>query len=116
MRLHRRHFDPGALIARLARALPERYGAEQRRRDFRAVFFAASTPEQGRRVLWQILERARLYQAMAVPGDTHETYRRDGQRDIGLWILKALGEPPPATPPAANSPASSLFTNKGRQA
>lgn len=83
--------DPVAFFEGLMRAkLGEGYGAVERFKDFRAVFLDESTAAQGNRVLWQIFEWARMYQRVAAPGDPHETYFRDGERNIGLRILAAL--------------------------
>ncbi|MGF1593962.1 MAG: hypothetical protein ACFCUW_11815 [Kiloniellaceae bacterium] len=87
--------DPEAFFATLRRsALGGRYTAVDRYRDFRAVFFGQSTPEQGKRVLWQILEWCRLFRPVSAPGDPHETYRRDGERNIGLKIFMTLNAEP----------------------
>jgi hypothetical protein len=98
MRLFRRRPappDPIAFFDSLIKArLGERYGEPDRYRDFRAVFLGHSTPEQGNRVLWQIFEWTRMYQRVAAPGDPHETYFRDGERNIGLRILVTLTAPP----------------------
>jgi hypothetical protein len=87
--------EPNAFFDGLLRArLGESYGAVERYKDFRAVFLGDSTPEQGNRVLWQIFEWTRMYQRVAAPGDAHETYFRDGERNIGLRILVALNLEP----------------------
>lgn len=87
--------DPDAFFAALRRAsLGERYTTIDRYRDFRAVFFGESTPQQGKRVLWQILEWCRLFRPVSTPGDPHETYRRDGERNIGLKIFMTLNAEP----------------------
>ena len=94
---HRRAVpDPEAFHADLKAATIRRdtYGAIDRYRDFRAVFLGHSTPEQGKRVLWQIFEWARMYHAIAVTGDAHQTYFRDGERTMGLRILRVLGAEP----------------------
>ncbi len=87
--------DPRVFFDQLAKAkLGERYGEDDRYRDFRAVFLGQSGPEQGNRVLWQILEWTRMYQRVAAPGDPHETYFRDGERNVGLRILVTLNVEP----------------------
>ena len=87
--------DSEAFFAALRRAsLGERYTAADRYRDFRAVFFGQSTAEQGKRVLWQILCWCRLFRPVSAPGDPHETYRRDGERNIGLKIFMTLNAEP----------------------
>jgi len=89
--------DPDAFFATLRRAsLGERYTAVDRYRDFRAVFFGESGPQQGQRVLWQILEWCRLFRPVSAPGDPYETYRRDGERNIGLRIFMTLNAEPQA--------------------
>jgi len=102
MRLFRRRAsapppDPVAFFEGLMRAkIGEGYGAVERYKDFRAVFLGDSTAAQGNRVLWQIFEWCRMYQRVAAPGDAHETYFRDGERNIGLRILVALNHEPEA--------------------
>jgi len=87
--------DPEAFFDDLRRAsLGERYRPQDRARDFRAVFFGDSTPQQGRRVLWQLLEWCRLFRPVSVPGDPHETYRRDGERNIGLKLFMVRNAEP----------------------
>jgi len=81
--------DPFALSGTLANALPESYGAADRARDFRILF--RQTPG-GRRVLAQVLARCRVLDRAYVPGDAAETARREGMRDVGLWLLEILGE------------------------
>ena len=82
--------DPFVVADRLRAGLPEGpYTETDRARDFRAVFRA--TPA-GRRVLAQVLERCRVCARSHVPGDTHETARREGMRDVGLWLLDMTGE------------------------
>lgn len=83
--------DPEAFFESLLRArLGEGYGPVERYRDFRQVFASPA----GRRVLWQILEWAHLFRPVAVRGDSAETYRRDGERNIGLRILATLNAEP----------------------
>lgn len=83
--------DPEAFFDDLLRArLGAGYGPVERTRDFRRVFASPA----GRRVLWQILEWAHLFRPVAVKGDSHETYRRDGERNIGLRILATLNAEP----------------------
>lgn len=86
--------DPGRIVDRLrAQAPVGRYGGQERARDFRDVFLGS---EAGRRVLWQILAWCRLYRTVAVRGDAFETYRREGERSIGLRILAQLDADPSA--------------------
>jgi hypothetical protein len=70
-------------------AMAGTYSATDRRRDFISVFEA--TPA-GQRVLAQLLDRCRTAGRSYVPGDSLETARREGQRDIGLWLMDILDE------------------------
>lgn len=89
--------DPIAFSARVAGDLPDAdYTAVDRFRDFRRTFVDAET---GRRVLAQILTRCQLWERSFVPGDPYETARREGMRDIGLWIMEIVNIEP-AIPPA----------------
>ncbi|MEQ8193819.1 MAG: hypothetical protein RIB59_04955 [Rhodospirillales bacterium] len=95
-RAHRAAPDPEAFLAGLREAaLGRRYTKIDRYRDFRAVFLAT---RQGRRVLWQILEWAHVYRSVAVRGDSHQTYFRDGERNVGLRILAVTNAEPGAQP------------------
>ncbi|MAE44873.1 MAG: hypothetical protein CMF63_07815 [Magnetovibrio sp.] len=86
-----RRADPEALLADLRSAQLGRYSRALRYRDFREVFLG--TPA-GKRVLWQILDWARLYRSVAVKGDPHQTYFRDGERNIGLRIMATVNAEP----------------------
>ena len=98
----RRRRDPEAFFRDLATAqLGAGYGAAERRRDFRSVF---ATPA-GRRVLWSLFDWCGLYRPVAVKGDPYETYHRDGRRDIGLRILRALDAEPLERPESAQNEA-----------
>ena len=63
--------------------------------DFCAVFHGHSTPEQGRRVLWQLLDWARIYRPVKA-NDPYETYFRDGERNMGLRIIRTMHAEPAA--------------------
>ena len=84
--------------AELAAAMPgARYTARDRYCDFRRLFY--ETPE-GMRVLAQILHEARVFYPSYVRGDTHETARNEGLRQLGLWIIEQVDHEPvdlPAT-------------------
>ncbi|MCR4295389.1 MAG: hypothetical protein NUW21_07625, partial [Elusimicrobia bacterium] len=69
-------------------------------RDFRDVFFGT---DAGKRVLYEILSFTRMFQPVAVKGDPHETYRRDGERNVGLKILYIANTEPKPLPTKANS-------------
>jgi hypothetical protein len=87
--------DADAFFEALRRtSLGKRYTAVDRYRDFRAVFFGESTPQQGKRVLWQLLEWCRLFRPVSAVGDPYETYRRDGERNIGLKVFMTLNAEP----------------------
>ena len=86
--------DPDAFLADLRRAgLGRSYTQGDRYRDFRAVFHGHSTPEQGRRVLWQLLDGARIYRPVKAD-DPYETYFRDGERNMGLRIIRTMHAEP----------------------
>lgn len=83
---------PEILLAELGRARRGLdYDAEQRRRDFHAVFFGS---EAGKRVLYEILAWSHVFASTLVPGDSHATHWREGGRDIGLRVLAALNQEP----------------------
>ncbi len=105
LRLWRRHRrgvpDPEAFFDSLIRVkLGPRYGRMDRYRDFRRVFL--QSPD-GRRVLWQILAWCHMYRPAAVRGDPHETYRREGERNIGLRILATMNAEPADEPEQAET-------------
>jgi hypothetical protein len=91
------------LMAQIRDTLPATgQTARDRQRDFRAVF--RSTPA-GQRVLAQILDRCRVCGRSYVPGDSHETARREGARDTGLWLLDILADDDTERPRAAEADA-----------
>ncbi len=73
-----------------AQRLGPGYGPRERHRDFKRVFSSV----EGARVLWTILDWCGLYRPVAVKGDPHETYHRDGRRDIALRIIRAMNAEP----------------------
>lgn len=79
---------------------PIGYRAEDRYRDFRLAL--CGTPA-GRHVLAQILARCRVWERSYVPGDTHETARHEGMRDVGLWLLQVVNTDPAEMPTDAES-------------
>ena len=82
------------LLAEIAGARPAA-GYDRSRgqhEDFVAVFLGVSTPEQGKRVLWSLLEWTRLYRSSFVRGDRDATLVNEGARAIGLKLLTALYE------------------------
>lgn len=50
---------------------------------------------QGRRILWRILQAARVHQHAFVPGDAHATAFHCGQQSIGLFLLREIEEATP---------------------
>lgn len=50
---------------------------------------------QGRRVLWRILQAARVHQHAFVPGDPQATAFHCGQQSIGLFLLREIEEAAP---------------------
>ncbi len=77
-----------------------RYDRIDRYRDFREVFLGS---DAGKRVLYEILSWSRMFRPVAVKGDPYETYRRDGERNIGLTILSVTNIEPKPLPERANS-------------
>ena len=62
-----------------------------RYRDFRELFRGS---ELGKRVLHDILYWGHLHQSTAVIGDSHEAYKRDGERKMALKIwFRSISEP-----------------------
>ena len=94
----RRAPDPEVFLDDLRSARRGDYARIDRYRDFQAVFSGDSTAEQGRRVLWHILEWAHLYRPVAVKDDPHMTYFRDGERNIGLRIMSTMNAMPTERP------------------
>ena len=96
-----RHPDPEAFFASL---IPSKIGRDYTRtdryRDFRHVFLDS---RDGRRVLWQIFAWCHMFRPAAVAGDTHETYRREGERNVGLRIMATLNAEPAAEPEATEN-------------
>ena len=45
---------------------------------------------QGRRILWRILQAARVQQHAFVPGDSYATAFHCGQQSIGLFLLAEI--------------------------
>ena len=67
------------------------YSDPDRYKDFRAVFL--SHP-RGKKVLYEILTWAHMFQPVFVPGDAYATHYRDGERNIGLKIMTVLNAEP----------------------
>ena len=88
-----------AFSGRIAGDLPARgYTARDRQRDFKHVFEAGA---EGRRVLAQLLMRCQVWERSYVTADTHESARREGMRDIGLWIMELINTEPVDGPETA---------------
>lgn len=81
------------------------YAAIDRQRDFRTVFRSNAA---GRRVLAQILDRCRVCERSFMPGDGSETARREGMRDVGLWLVDVLAEDTIDRPRSAESEAPDM--------
>ena len=86
----------------LAQSLPRNYTSIDRQRDFQAVLRA--TPA-GRRVFAQIVERSHAVERSYVPGDSLETARREGMRDIGLWLIEIVRDDRVGKPLSAEAEA-----------
>lgn len=50
---------------------------------------------QGRRVLWRLLQAARVHQHSFVPGDSAATAFHCGQQSIGLFLLREMEDASP---------------------
>lgn len=86
----------------LAGSWPKDYPEENRWRDFNELFLGS---EQGRRVLFAILDYCEIFKNPATRPqgleiDDRLTYMRIGLADIGRQIIKTITERPQATPPA----------------
>lgn len=91
--------DPEAFFASLLQArIGHRYTEADRKRDFQATFSTLA----GRRVLWQIFDWTHMFRPIST-ADPHETYRRDGERNIGLRILAAMNAEPTDRPAEARN-------------
>jgi len=75
-----------------------RYTEWDRYRDYRRVLLGT---QEGRRVLNDILEACGVYRPSHVRGETHETARREGRREIGLMILHRMNFEPAERPAQA---------------
>ena len=86
-----------ALFEELARSRLGRqeYTNIDRYRDFRSLFLST---DQGRRVLYEIMAWGHIYRSTAVRGDPHETYRREGERNMALRVLTTIHVEPKAPP------------------
>ncbi len=74
---------------------PASYSPSDRHGDFASLFGTV----HGRRVLAQILVQCQLWERSYTAGDSHETARREGMRDVGLWIMELINLEP-VEPPA----------------
>ena len=83
-------------LATLAAARLSGYGGDQRQRDFRAVFDGHSSPEQGGRVLAQIIHWGGFYAPVHVAGDPYVMHVRAGAQELCQRILAAVCRPPSA--------------------
>lgn len=67
------------------------YAESSRYVDFRNVFLETAA---GRRVLWQILGWAHLFEPSFVPESSDVTVYREGERNIGLQIFAVMNTDP----------------------
>lgn len=91
-----------ATVQHIRAQFARNYTVIDRQRDFHAVLRA--TPA-GKRVLSQILDRSRACERSYVPGDSLETARREGMRDIGLWLIDMVTDDRPGRPRSAEAEA-----------
>ena len=64
--------------------------AEQARAAEQLAWLTVMQSEAGRRVLRRILRETHLYRVSFVSGDPAATAFREGQRNVGLWLLAKL--------------------------
>lgn len=55
---------------------------------------AVMTEPAGRRYVWRLLEEARVFTS-SYAHETNQTFFREGQRNVGLWIFTQLLEASP---------------------
>lgn len=93
--------DPESLARQIAESHGRmRYGEYDRYRDYRRVLLSSG---DGLRVLNDVLDACGVYRPTYVRGDSHETARREGRREIGLLLLHRMNYEPAARPETANS-------------
>lgn len=68
--------------------IKRRYTASRLRKAYKAVF---KNDESGQLVLHDLLRYCHLFRTSYVAGDTHATAVKEGQRDVGLYLLRVLG-------------------------
>lgn len=96
--------DPLAFFEEIS-GYAEGYTPQDRYRDYRDVLVdAKATPEQAKRVLWDLFSQTMMFRSPIVVSDsrvsdTHQTFMRLGKQELGRWLLKTLtvepGEPKP---------------------
>lgn len=64
------------------------FDAKRLRQAYKSVF---RNDESGLLVLHDLLRYTHVFQPSYTAGDTHATAVREGQRDVGLYLLRVLG-------------------------
>lgn len=85
----------------MTRAERETAERQQEKEDLRAVM---ATPA-GRRFVWRLVERAKLFSPCFVPGDTTKTIHNEGRRESMLPLFADLTSVTPAEFQLATSEA-----------
>ncbi len=90
--------DPEAMLREIeAAAVPSPYTRIDEYRDFRAVFFGTSTPEQGQRVLKRILFWGHMWRTPKRE-DVYDTHVAIGEQNLAMKIMAALNQEPKEQP------------------
>lgn len=90
------------LAREIAAGAPDRarYNEYDRYRDYRRVFLENG---DGLRVLNDLLDACGVYRPTYVRGDSHDTARREGKREMGLMLLHRMNYEPASRPATANT-------------
>lgn len=87
--------DPDKFLAELQSSVAGSFTKKDRYRDFRSVFQGHSTPEQGKRVLWELTRLGKVYGKITENSqDSHQAYFRDGRRSMILEIFEIMNMEP----------------------
>lgn len=82
-------FDSDILSDEIEAQEGERRDAELVDHQFRSDFGRTFSSLHGKRVLWRILAECQIWQPV-FHGKALEMARREGERNIGLWLLKYI--------------------------
>jgi hypothetical protein len=82
--------NPDTFLRELKAAQLGSYSRMQRYRDFRAVFLGTS---EGKRVLWQLIHWAHIYQSNMNEDPSIMAFR-EGERNMGLKVMRTMNTEP----------------------